>query len=316
MPIVVTCPGCPTKLSAPDSAAGKQVRCPKCGTPAPVPAFVPAEEQPIVDAIPAPPKPKPKAKPVELDDDDDRPRKKPRRDETDDEDERPRKKKRRDDDDEPPRRRRRKGAGGASGGGGKIAIIALVGVLVLAGVGVGIYLLVGKSASAKKSPVPPGWQQYTYEQDGLKLYLPKSPSFSGDTVNNFGGGFGGARGQFGMGGFGGGDLRDADRFATLRSGDWNDPVRVELYAIRFSNKVPSSVRDSLRKTADGPFGGDEMRTVKWLGYDAIEHTMLGGTTRLVYTDRHFLMATITGTNGGRAKPEEEAGFFDNIELTK
>ncbi len=31
MPIVVACPNCPTKLSVPDSAAGKMARCPKCG---------------------------------------------------------------------------------------------------------------------------------------------------------------------------------------------------------------------------------------------------------------------------------------------
>lgn len=43
MPIVVTCPSCPTKLSAPDGAAGKQVRCPKCGAAAPVPALIAAE---------------------------------------------------------------------------------------------------------------------------------------------------------------------------------------------------------------------------------------------------------------------------------
>src|SRR3954469_3996928 len=60
MPIVVSCPGCPTKLSAPDTAAGKQVRCPKCGAAAPVPDLIPSEQ--IVDATPAPKaKPKPAA---------------------------------------------------------------------------------------------------------------------------------------------------------------------------------------------------------------------------------------------------------------
>src|SRR5436190_213733 len=61
MPIVVTCPGCPTKLSAPDTAAGKHVRCPKCQAAVPVPAPLP--EEPVVDAkVTSPPKkPKPAA---------------------------------------------------------------------------------------------------------------------------------------------------------------------------------------------------------------------------------------------------------------
>jgi hypothetical protein len=54
MPIIVACPKCAAKLSAPDNAAGKQVRCPKpgCGATADVPAFLPAEEVAVVDATP------------------------------------------------------------------------------------------------------------------------------------------------------------------------------------------------------------------------------------------------------------------------
>jgi hypothetical protein len=38
MPIPVICGSCGTKLKAPDSAAGRKVKCPKCGTLASVPA--------------------------------------------------------------------------------------------------------------------------------------------------------------------------------------------------------------------------------------------------------------------------------------
>jgi hypothetical protein len=38
LPIVVTCASCATRIKAPDSAAGKKVKCPKCATPVPVPA--------------------------------------------------------------------------------------------------------------------------------------------------------------------------------------------------------------------------------------------------------------------------------------
>ncbi|WP_204249678.1 hypothetical protein [Gemmata sp. SH-PL17] len=64
-------PGCPAKLSAPETAAGKQIRCPKCGAVATVPALVQAEEVPVVDGTLAPPPPKPRPKPVLVDDDDD-----------------------------------------------------------------------------------------------------------------------------------------------------------------------------------------------------------------------------------------------------
>ena len=38
MPIEVSCPGCGKKLRAPDSVAGKRVKCPQCSTPVPVPS--------------------------------------------------------------------------------------------------------------------------------------------------------------------------------------------------------------------------------------------------------------------------------------
>ena len=57
MPILVVCPACGARLNAPDSAAGKHVRCPKagCGTLVPVPTLLPAEE--VVEAVPVAPPP-------------------------------------------------------------------------------------------------------------------------------------------------------------------------------------------------------------------------------------------------------------------
>lgn len=86
--VVVQCPGCPTRLSAPEGAAGKQLKCPKCGALATVP-----NEQVVESKPAAPPKPKPKVTADPVEDDDDRPRSRKRRDEDDDDDDRPRKKK-------------------------------------------------------------------------------------------------------------------------------------------------------------------------------------------------------------------------------
>ncbi|HEY1188714.1 MAG TPA: hypothetical protein VGE74_13755 [Gemmata sp.] len=145
MPIKVSCGSCSASLSAPDSAAGKKVKCPKCqavlAVPAPEPEWpkfevVEPEELPPLrkpvraetgDDAPAkveredrPARPKLVAR--RDDDEDDRPRK--RRDYDDEDDDRPRARKRRDydddeDDDRPRKRRdyddyepRRKGPGG------------------------------------------------------------------------------------------------------------------------------------------------------------------------------------------------------------
>ena len=51
MPIVVTCPGCSTTLKAPDNAAGRRLKCPKCTSAIDVPAPAPPEE--IVEDLPA-----------------------------------------------------------------------------------------------------------------------------------------------------------------------------------------------------------------------------------------------------------------------
>lgn len=324
MPIVVTCPKCPTKLSAPDSAAGKAVRCPKCGAAAPVPLYIPAEEVPVVEATVAPPKAKPKPVVADAgDDDDDRPRKKSRRDEEDADAAAPRTKKKKryyDDDDDPPRRKRRNAGGG--GNGGVIAVVVIVGLLVLGGVGVGVYFLTGKgSVFAKKTPVPAGWEQHSDPQDGIKAYFPKKPSQTSIPVGGFGmGGFGG--GRFGAGGFGGGgfgpgeELRDAEAVSSYTSGDWDGAVTVNVEVIRYRSKVPAAVRDRIRNFPTAQFGGIETRVIRWLGNDCVEQTHSFGVVRVGYTDRLLVHATVTGKNGGRAKPEEEAGFFDNFELTK
>lgn len=123
MPISVQCPSCSAKLNAPDAAAGKRVKCPKCQTVVPIPAADPIEAAEVVDE-PAPPpvkrkpepadepddRPKKKASKWEDDEADEKPKKKSRRDD-EEEDERPKKKSRREDDaddDDRPRRRSRR----------------------------------------------------------------------------------------------------------------------------------------------------------------------------------------------------------------
>jgi hypothetical protein len=114
VPIPLTCPGCSARISAPDTAAGKAVKCPKCQTTIKVPApaasaFEVVEDKPAPRKPPAPAKsaPAPAQAPFDLDDDEDeRPRKK--KPVAEDDDERPRKKRAaaEDDEDERPRKKR------------------------------------------------------------------------------------------------------------------------------------------------------------------------------------------------------------------
>jgi hypothetical protein len=161
----------------------------------PVPALIAAEEVPVVEAKVSAPA-KPRSKPV-VADDDDRPRGRSRRDDDDGEDDRPRKRKKRPayDDDDPPRRPRRRAA---KGGGAVAALVVVGGLLVLVGLGAGIYFLTGKGGLlAKKAPVPVGWKQYDFPQAGFKGYFPTEPQ----AVMNIAGpgGFGARPGRFGGG---------------------------------------------------------------------------------------------------------------------
>jgi hypothetical protein len=311
MPIVVACPGCPTKLSAPESAAGKQVRCPKCGAAAPVPAFVPAEEVPVVDATPVPPKRKPARA---EDDEDERPVKAKRRDDDDDDEEedRPRKKKRRAYEDDAPRRTKRRKAGG---GAGLLVGLIAVGFVVVGGLALGVYLLAGKKGEeeplASKTPPPEGWEQHSYPDAGIKAYMPARPDHMSVPVDALGrGGFGRRRD-----GFQAADIRDMESFSIFNSRGV-DGTHVELVVLKFRNRVPASVRDQILEQPNLQVGRGQSKTVRWLGRDATEQTGTHGMARVVFTDRHAIVAAIAGPHGSRARPEEEAGFFDNFELTR
>ncbi len=113
MPISVLCPSCDAPVNAPDSAAGKRAKCPKCQEVMILPGSAAEEFDVVVEPAP---KPKPRVR-VEEDDEDERPsRKSRRRDEADDETvESPKRQSSRrvvaEDDDEEVERPRKKGKG-------------------------------------------------------------------------------------------------------------------------------------------------------------------------------------------------------------
>ncbi|AWM40794.1 hypothetical protein GobsT_06590 [Gemmata obscuriglobus] len=354
MSLVVPCPGCPAQLSAPESAAGKQIRCPKCKAVATVPAFLPVEEVPVVEAKVAAPVPKPKvqttisccvvcntmvavlakvkvvhcpkcgfANPVrgwtDDGDEDEAPRRQVARRNEGDEDDRPRKKKRRaddddyEDDDRPRRRRRRSVSRG--GGSGRVVALVVGGLVLLGGLALGGYLLVGPGGVlAARAPVPPGWKQYDYPQSGFRAAFPGEPTVFGANVP---GGFGGGPLP------GGGEIPQLESMFSYRTGGLGafgvrgqsgTQVIVEVH--RYRTSIPRASRDLMTRTGYGRFTGGSSNRVRWLGSSAFEMVMGGTLVRMVVLEKAVIVVQISGPNGVRARPEEENGFFDNFELTQ
>jgi hypothetical protein len=186
MPIIIVCPQCSTKLSAPDYAAGKLAKCPKagCGFLIPVPAAVESAVAPPLAGLnngtpakPAAPKTVNAAaqeegpivketKHLDIDEEDEElPRGKRRRDyKENEEDELPRKKRRQSEDDDLPRskrrrddedddrpRKKRKKKQSAGLPPAAIAGIIVGVLLLLGGGGYGIYALVSPDNSKDTS---------------------------------------------------------------------------------------------------------------------------------------------------------------------
>lgn len=184
MPIPVLCPGCNVRLNAPDTAAGKNVKCPKCATLMTIPAASDDDDFEVVDEPPKkkasspgstrqpllPATKKPVKTDVELDDDDDRPRRK----RADDDDDRPKKKK---------GKKKAKPAGMSPG---VLIAIGLGVLLLLGGGGVGIYFATRDTAKetagggaggggAGSVELPAGWVSFTPPNGGFKVNMSARP---------------------------------------------------------------------------------------------------------------------------------------------
>lgn len=315
MPIIVTCTSCSTKLSVPDSAAGKHVRCPKpgCGAITEAPAFLSVEEVEVVEA--ATTRPKPRLKPTldeDEDEEDDRPRKKSRGDDDEDDEDRPasRRKRRRDEDDDDdfdqPRKRKRKKKGL---GAGVIVAIVFGGLLVLGGIGYGIFALVGGT----KAAVPKGWVEYKSESDNFKAYFPKKPE--SQTI---------------PAGLGGDPNAESISIHTLDPNEGERKI-VAVIVIKFKSGAAETDREKAMKKFRQNFSDKRdsqvsaPRSVRWAGHRADEITIEetgsgskrgGGVMRYFMTDTRAYIAIIGSMTSGRMTREEEDGFFDNFELLK
>jgi hypothetical protein len=322
MPILVACPGCSTKLNAPDAAAGKRVKCPKpqCGMIVPVPA--PVTEAPafeVVEDEPAAPPPKPKTKPliaaVEADDDD-RPRSRRRRDE-DEEGDRPRKRRRDDNEDDTLRQKN----GIKSGkGAGAIVGIALGFIFQFGLFGVGIYAFVGGGGS--KAPVPAGWVEYKSDSDKFKAFFPTKPAEPTTMQVRLVGGMSG--------------VESVTVHMMEPKGDSSPIAGVIVFTFRPGTspgdreKVFKAVRLGFIDAITNHSSGD--LEVRWAGKKAYQVRIgsqgkkggrsskiandmpFEGLVRHLATDTHGYIGIFISLGSREPKKEEADGFFDNFEF--
>lgn len=172
MPIAVVCPSCDSRLNAPEAAAGKTVKCPKCKAPMVIPT---PEADPGFEAVDDP-APAPKLAAVKtdvmLDDDEEveeKPRaRKPARDVEDDED-RPKKKGK--------GKHKKKAAAGMSPG---LLIGAIAGCVLLIGGGLFVMYWFGirekpKETTSNSTSTPPGGPPISGGQDITPPVQPSGP---------------------------------------------------------------------------------------------------------------------------------------------
>jgi hypothetical protein len=359
MPIPVQCTGCPVRLNAPDTAAGKMVKCPKCQTLVPVPSAAPAPPPPTPappppraaaldfddEPTPAPVKklgtaPKPAAKPAPPPEPlglDDEPAEEPparksgtaprpaaRKPHDDDEEE--------EETDKKSRRKRR----GAAAGGPPVALVlsiaGLIGLGIVCAVGYAAHSMIagredakgGGGGGATKTAVPTGWKEFTSKSGGFKAYFPpgevRERAYDQPTGKN--------------------PPTGKKKEQPQYSGTWvvaeapDGSVMVMVAGLKFRPGVSADDREKVMNGLTDVIagGGQEkvagakvlgQRDVTWLGQKGqelvVELPASEGGGQMVL--RHVLVGStgyigIIGTKNGRAKPEDENGFFDNIEVLK
>jgi hypothetical protein len=306
MAIRVVCPGCWAQLSAPDSAAGGKVRCPRAGCEAVVP--VPdrdaevAEDEADVEVVDEEPPDEEAEEP---------PRPTPR--------------------EVLPRPTRRRARRQPRRRGTQPAIVIGVGlavVLLIGGIGFAVYYVVSGTRIASifggKVKPPAGWTQFTYAEDGFKAYFPIEPAISREVQQ--------------MGPFALPNENLTGTTYELTTGrDTNDELRVMVMVASVPPGVgpgqgvmqksmelaveimKKDLHDEGEARVTGP------RSVRWLGENAwevqIDDVRPNASPRAQFfmrylcTDTHMYAAAI-GMEDRDKLARVKDGFFDNIELIK
>ena len=353
MSILVVCPGCSSKLNAPDTAAGKKVKCPKCQGAVPVPAPEATAFEVVEPKPAAPPESerptraasRPTAKAA---DDEDRPRKRRRdEDEDEDEDERPRGKRRDEDEDDRPRKKGKKVP--KAGGVPPVLLFGGIAAAVLA-VGFAVYWFGFRDGSGDSTaspgpgpapggtpgpggvqPVPQsgppeGWKEFASERDRFKAYFPADPKIAATVKSSRSIGGGGQPYYRSY------EYRSHDSWADLACTvrvfelpETSTPQQQQTFADLVCAPSPTETGETVTGRGAATLAGVE-------GKEAVGETKLGatGTSPKTTSDGRPMPSKLVSVNrwivannkcynlkvqGHETRPKEAEAFFDNFALT-
>lgn len=336
MSIAVAC-ACGAKLKAPDTAAGKRVKCPKCGDPIAVPAAeveyemvedapppTPARKKPqlIEDDDEPPAKTKAKGKPVEVDEavddeeEDEKPGKKSRRARDEDEDDAPRKK----------AGKRKKGKNREEEKKKRMItlIVGLCGAAVVLGAAATVaYFALNMSDPAKVTaptkpappPLPAGWS--TFKGEGFSVAVPDDIQFKRQDLPPNAGGAGGAQAA-GAKVYTNGAQPQPGQPAWVYVVNVGVPTDAELAEF---NQDPEKVWEKLKQQAAAGGGKvDKMTPITVAGVQGRELTMtntllgLSGIARVVVKDNRVYSWAVLAPTAPTADSPKVKPFFDTFAI--
>jgi hypothetical protein len=195
-------------------------------------------------------------------------------------------------------------------GAGPIVAIVLGGLIVLGGVGFGVYALVSNNDTGSggsstggnraKAAVPTGWVLHTSTNGKFKAYFPKHPADTTTSSNGL-------------------------SVNMVISGGPRERLAVIVVAMPIPPQATGVNRDQLAELIrqgimqkQGNVRVVSQRSVTWSGQPALEMTLESSNKKALVVMRQVITETVmyfaffacsTGPS-----PDEEHGFFDNFEL--
>ncbi len=186
--------------------------------------------------------------------------------------------------------------------------LVLGSLLILGGIGFGVYLLVSKG---KKAP-PAGWKEYVYKNDGFKAYLPGEPHSRSGTNSPIQLSGTESATIYMVDGWGPADSR-VMMIAVLKFRSGTQPPDLD--------KAANELKERSRKPDSRV---SEPRSVTWGGQKAREITIEEISSELREKGRLVVRCAIVGSRAfiaviggeGSSSLSNEDAFFDNFEFLK
>ncbi len=252
------------------------------------------------------------------------------------------------------KKRKRKKSGGGLGAGAIVAIV-LGGLLVLGGVGIGIYALSKKkegnsdlvnnlsgdqsknldqgknpsdvlsSVRVKKTPPPKGWVEYTSKYDNFKAYFPREPKVTIEVKRGSNQPAQKVNGQMRVSPLDSSSFYSAHVLLDMGRGQEWAPLGIAIHVAEYKSEADwnqqRQVSDLFNPNVAKLLNRDgEARKASLLGMEAQELKSSHRTIRQLFVGLKHYAVTIEYLTGLDINPkdylEDENAFFDNFELLK